>query len=64
MSEAVKAFLEAHGIPCTCDVLTERIINRSGTDICPMEKAVADISDIKAGYSALKAQIEIKKANS
>jgi len=64
MSEAGKAFLEAHGIPCTCDILTERIINRSGTDICPMEKAVADISDIEAGYSALKAQIEIIKANS
>lgn len=28
MSESGKAYLEAHGIPCTYDILTERIINR------------------------------------
>lgn len=61
MSVAGKEFLEAHGVPCTWDTLTERIINRSGTDICPMEKAVADIDDVEAGYSALKRRIEEMK---
>ena len=56
MSEAGKGFLDLHGIPNTCDTLTEKIINRQGTDICPMEKAVAGISDAEQGYSALEAK--------
>lgn len=58
MSESGKAYLEAHGIPCTYDILTERIINRKGTDICPMEKAVSDIDDLEIGYKALKKRVE------
>lgn len=61
MSEAGKAYLESHGVACTWDILTERIINRAGTDICPMEKAVAEISDAEAGYAALKRRIEEMK---
>ena len=57
MSEAGKAYLEAHGIPCTFDTLTEKIINRQGTDICPMEKTVADIDDTEKGYEALRLTI-------
>ncbi len=53
MSESGKNFLESHNIHCTYDVLTEKIINRSGTDICPMEKAVADTDDIDTGYILL-----------
>lgn len=53
MSESGKAYLEAHDIPCTYDILTDMIINRQGTDICPMEKAVAGIDDIESGYKAL-----------
>ena len=60
MSAAGRQFLEAHGIPCTYDVLTERIINRSGTDICPM-KAVAETDDVEAGYNALVQRIEEMK---
>lgn len=61
MSEAGKAYLESHGVACTWDILTERIKNRAGTDICPMEKAVAEISDAEAGYAALKRRIEEMK---
>ena len=53
MSESGREYLESHGIPCSYDTLTDRIINRQGTDICPMEKAVADIVDAEAGYAAL-----------
>ena len=63
MSESGKIFLEKHGIPCTYDILTERIINRQGTDICPMEKAVADIEEADAGHNVLKKRLEeLKKA--
>lgn len=58
MSEGGRVYLESHGIPCTFDILTERIINRKGTDICPMEKAVADIDDTENGYKALRKRIE------
>ena len=58
MSESGIAYLKSHGIPCTYDILTERIINRNGTDICPMEQAVADIDDAESGYKALRKRIE------
>lgn len=58
MSGAGRDFLEAHGVPCTYDTLVTKIIDRSGKDICPMEKTVADINGIEAGYSALCRRIE------
>ena len=64
MSESGKAFLETHGIPCTYDILTDRIINRKGTDICPMEKTVADIDDPETAYKALAKKIEELRAGS
>ncbi len=57
MSEAGKKYLEERGIPCTWDTLTEKIINRAGTDVCPMEKTVADIEDAELGYKALRAKV-------
>ena len=58
MSESGKAYLDTHGIPCTYDILTEKIINRQGTDICPMEKAVMNIDDTEKGYEALRIRLE------
>lgn len=54
LSFPAKEYLEAHGIPVTCRTLTERIINRTGTGICPMEAAVLDIDDAEEGYRALQ----------
>ena len=51
-------YLEKHGIPYTYNTLTEKIVNRQGTDICPMEKAVMDITDTEQGYNTLKARID------
>ena len=53
-----KKLLDTYGIPCTYDTLTDRIINRKGTDICPMEKAVHDIDDIDGMYAAIKCEYE------
>ncbi len=58
ISEGGYEFLKAHGIVCTYDTLTERIINRQGTDICPMERTVLNIDDIEEGYKALQKKSE------
>ena len=36
---------------------TDKIINRMGTDICPMDKAVSEITDYKIAYEALKNKV-------
>ena len=62
MSEAALHYLEQHGIHAEYETLTERIINRLGTDICPMEKTVAALNDAERGYEALKQKIaELKR---
>ena len=54
-----KEFLEAHGINVTFSELTENIMNRIGTGICPMEETVKNIDDPDEGYSALAAKLAI-----
>lgn len=53
MSVSARDLLEQHSIPCSYDTLTEKIINRQGTDICPMEKTVEAISNADEAYEAL-----------
>lgn len=53
MSRSAREYLENHCIVCEFGELTDRIINRQGTDTCPMEKAVSDIDDPDEGYEAL-----------
>ena len=62
LSESGKKVLEAHGIPYEYETLVERILNRAGTDACPMEKAVADTCDPEEGYQALVAQVKRMQA--
>lgn len=45
MSKGAAALFAVHGVPCSCATLTDRIINRAGTDICPMERAVLSVPD-------------------
>lgn len=56
-SQSAKVYLEAHHIPLSCGTLTERIINRAGTDICPMEKTVRATDDAEEGYLLLKEKL-------
>lgn len=37
--------LEEKGAQARANTLTDRIINRAGTDICPMEKAILGVTD-------------------
>lgn len=52
-----KIILEKYNIPYSYEILTEKIINRTKDDICPMEKAVKDIDDIEEAYEILKGRI-------
>lgn len=61
ISAAGRDYLIRHNIPCSQETLTENIINRSGDDICPMEKTVADIHNADEGYEALKATLSALK---
>lgn len=58
MSVSATTVLRAYGVKYSYGTLTERIINRKGNDICPMEKAVAACSDPKDAVGVLTAAIE------
>lgn len=45
MSEPALAVLQAHGVKAECGQLVDHIINRAGTDWCPMEQLSRDIDD-------------------
>ena len=51
--ESAAEYLTLKKIPFSCITLTQKIINRQGTDICPMEKCVKNISCEKEALSAL-----------
>ena len=56
--DAAEIFLQ-YGIRYTYDTLTDKIINRKGDDICPMEKTVKDISQPQLAYEAIKKTLMI-----
>ena len=58
MSKSAVAFLEKNGVPYSFDTLADKIINRRGDGICPMEQAVAGIDDVEIAFSALKNRVE------
>lgn len=57
MSEAALRVLKINGITAEYETLTDRIINRQGTDICPMEKAVSETDDPFEAYNILHNKI-------
>lgn len=63
MSEAGECTLSEHDIPHSCGLLVPYIIDRTGKDVCPMERAVADVSDPAEAYAVLSARLEeLKRA--
>lgn len=46
-----------HGIKISYGVLTDKIINRKGDGVCPMEQTVAEIDDPFLAYTAIKNKI-------
>lgn len=64
LSRGAEEILHIHGIPYTCDTLTEGIINRRRDGLCPMEQAVASIenTDLQGAYKAIcEKQAELRK---
>lgn len=59
LSENGKEVLELYGVNYEYEVLTERIINREGTDTCPMEKAVAGTENPEEAYVILKDKMKL-----
>lgn len=57
MSSGGKRTLEEHGVVAECEVETERIINRLGTGICPMEEAVEGIDDPLEAERAIRRKL-------
>ena len=58
MSKSAKKFLEQHSVLSSCGTLTDKIINREGDGICPMEQTVTQIEDADEAYLALKTRLE------
>src|SRR5450756_2641988 len=54
MSTGAQDVLRAAGIPFTCDTVSLDVLNRAGTEPCPMEAAVAGISEPLVALETLK----------
>ncbi|MBQ7980841.1 MAG: DUF1893 domain-containing protein [Oscillospiraceae bacterium] len=62
MSKAAADFLSGRGIPFSYGTLTDKIINRKGDGICPMEQVTAEISDTEEAICAIKKRLaELRK---
>lgn len=62
LSRKALAILNTHNIVVYYNELTDFIINRDKTGMCPMEKAVENINNIEQGYKTLVCKLnEIKR---
>ena len=59
LSVRAKALLEREGVAVSYGVLTDGIINRKGDGPCPMEQAVADLTDPAEAPRVLRATLEL-----
>lgn len=57
LSRAALEWFNASGVPVRYNKLVDRIINREGNGICPMEETVADTDDAEEALTALKAKL-------
>ena len=58
LSESGLAALRAHGIRAEYSVLTERIVNRTGDGLCPMESATLTETDPARALEKIKAKLQ------
>lgn len=66
VSESAIAWFEKLSIPCHPRTVTDRILNRTQTGLCPMEMTVMDIDNAEEGIAALRNTLArlIMQANS
>ena len=58
ISNSAADFLYVKGIPFTCNLLVENIINRTGDGICPMEQVTSKLNDTNEAIIAIKKRLE------
>ena len=64
ISKAAEEMLARYGILYTFDTRTERIVNRAGTGMCPMEQAVWELEDPALAPGAIRAAMaRLRTAN-
>jgi len=64
MSRQAEDLFKRFNIKCACETLVDKIINRTGTGLCPMEEAVKDIEEPQAAFEAIKHTLETLKNRS
>ena len=57
MSQSAVQLLENQGVSFSYGKVVESIMNRNGTDICPMEKICRDESSLEQAFNALRLKI-------
>ena len=57
LSKSGEDILRKYGVIYHYDELVECIMNRKGDDMCPMEKAIKDVNDLKDCYKILKEKV-------
>jgi hypothetical protein len=62
LSRKAKAVFEENGIQCEWKELVDNILDLTRSDVCPFEKAAADLSDPEKAYAAFKALQQSFKA--
>lgn len=63
ISKSAIQVLKNNNISFCYDILTDKIINRKGDDICPMEKVVLDIDNVDIAYHLIKNKLYELKHN-
>lgn len=63
ISKSALDFLKSNGVNVKYATLTERIINRKGDRLCPMESTVLNIDDCNLAYIKLKEKLNSLRAN-
>lgn len=64
MSRRATAILTQYGVPYTCDEVTDAILNRTGTGLCPMEEATANAADPQQAQAAIRQKVQELRAMS
>ena len=58
ISKGALCVLRDYGIDAQYETLTDYIINRKGTDICPFEKAVSDVNEKEEAYRLILSRMK------
>lgn len=63
ISKPAIQILKNNNISFCYDIFTDKIINRKGNDLCPMEKVVLDIDNVDIAYHLIKSKLNELKHN-